>query len=362
MGINEYIKKLTDLFARGAKEEADYFIENLAALLDAGMGFVAALDAVAKDIKSPSIRRQIEIVHSSVKSGEPFWKSIQKTNLVPEYAISIIKFGEESGKLTQNLYVVAKYQQKQRVFKSKLFAAMSYPGLVFLITTVVGILIAWFVLPNLKNVFSQLDLKLPLITKILLGIGGILSKYGLFVVPGFLLLVAASVYLLFFNPATRHIGQSFLFFIPLTRRLMQEIEIARFAEGLGLLLESGAPSITAFDSVADSASFRMYRRLYKHIRKIFSGGGGLAEAFSSYPGVERLFPISVVQIIATGEQSGKLSKNLLRIGERYEEKLEVTTKNLPMILEPILLFIVWGGVLTVAIAVVLPLYQLIGQL
>lgn len=362
MPLSQYITNWTNFFSRGGKEEAEYFVENVATLLDAGIGFTDALGAVSKDIKSPVVKGHITKVYESVKNGEPFWQSLEGKSLVPDYAIPIIKFGESSGQLVKSLYTIAKYQQKNRVFRSKLFSAMSYPAIVFSITIIVGVLIAWFVLPNLKTVFGQLDLRLPLITKILLAVGEFLSKYGLVAVPVFMFSFFMAGYIVFVFPPTKHIGQSILFAIPLTRRLVQEIEISRFSEGLGMLLQSGAPPVMALTSVTESSSFRDYKELYRHVIKVFSEGGGLKVGFESYPNVERLFPSSVVQIISAGEQSGKLADNLLRIGARYEDKLEITIKNLPVILEPILLFIVWGGVMIIAIAVILPLYQLIGQL
>lgn len=349
-------------FDRVSKDESDFFVENLATLLQAGMGFSRALDAIREDVTSTKFRWMLDEISRQVKNGVPFWQALKKSRALPPYAISIIKFGEDSGKLVDNLFVVARYQQKQRVLRAKLVSAMAYPVIVFGITMIVGTLITWFVLPRLRTVFSSLNLKLPLITRVVLDFGAFLGDYGIIAIPLMLIFTISAVYLLFFFSPTKHIGQKFLFKLPLVGKLIQEIEIARFGQGLGILLGAGSPSLVAIDSIIESTPFRMYRMLYQYVREEFSKGRRLQDAFNSYAGVKELFPASIRQLIATGEESGKLADSLLIIGQRYEEKVEITTKNLPVVLEPILLVIVWLGVMIVAIAVISPLYQLVGQL
>jgi len=126
-------------------------------------------------------------------------------------------------------------------------------------------------------------------------------------------------------------------------------------------MEAGMPLIYALDSLSRSTEFRAYKKFYAYLIKSLEEGNSFKKSFDRYRRSKRLIPKSIQQLIAAGEKSGNLSKSLLKIGEIYEEKIEITTKNLSIILEPILLFIVWLGVLAVAIAVILPIYSLVGN-
>jgi type II secretory pathway component PulF len=141
---------------------------------------------------------------------------------------------------------------------------------------------------------------------------------------------------------------------------VQEIEISRLGYMLGTLLQAGLPIVEAFESVAQSAGFHRYQRFYLDAAKAVNDGQSLRVFFSEYKHIQYLFPATIRQLVVAGEQSGTLPKTLLDLGMMFEVKIENTTKNLAVILEPVLLVIVWLGVVAVALAVVLPVYSLIG--
>ncbi len=129
---------------------------------------------------------------------------------------------------------------------------------------------------------------------------------------------------------------------------------------LGGMLGAGLPVVTAFDSLIGVTEFVSYKRFYRFLRDRVEEGNSFAKSFALYPRVDRLMPPSIQQMIIAAEQSGFLADTLVKIGERFEEKTEVSTKNISTILEPILLVIVWFGVAGVALAIILPIYSLVG--
>ena len=131
---------------------------------------------------------------------------------------------------------------------------------------------------------------------------------------------------------------------------------------LGSLLGAGLPIVEAIRSLADATSLGMYKRFYMQLADRIENGESFQVIFQSRRRLRVLIPRTIQQIIITGEQSGHLSKSLRKIGQIYETKTETSTKNIAVILEPILLVIVWVGVVTVALSVVLPIYSLIGGL
>jgi len=131
---------------------------------------------------------------------------------------------------------------------------------------------------------------------------------------------------------------------------------------LGTLLDAGLPIETALDSIKTSGAFIRYQKFYTFLKNSIESGNSFQKSFSHYRHINSLIPHSVQQMIIAGEQSGNLANILIKIGQSYTEKTEMTTKNIVIILEPILLIIVWLGVITVALSIILPIYSLIGGL
>lgn len=342
-------------------KEKDYFLENLATYAGASINITETLDALLKDTKSRRMRRIIEFIRDEVDSGTSLSKALEKAKIFPKHVISLIKIGEDSGRLPDNLRVVSRELEKDRDLKSKLRSAMAYPILVLVLTLIIGVCVAWFILPNLSKVFYQLDIELPTITKILIAVGNFLGLYGAFVIPLFLVVIGALFYFIFFYSRTSFIGERLLFIFPGINSLIKEVEIARFGYVLGNLLEAGLPIVAALESLEAATNFYLYRKFYRYLKESIETGHAFNKSLENYPHLSRLFPVIVVQMISTAEKTGTLPETFLKIGEIYENKTEITIKNITVILEPILLVIVWLGVLAVAIAIILPIYSLIGK-
>lgn len=346
----------------GLGKERDHFIENLSMLVLSGMPISKALASITNDTKNQQMKKILNRIVTELDAGLPLWKSFDRTGLFKGYTISLIRIGEESGKFAENLKVVALEQEKEREFKSKVRSALMYPAFVLILTAVIGIGISWFILPKLAKIFSDLKLALPLITKILIGFGIFLSNHGLVVVPIGILVVTGIVYVVFINEKTKFLGEGILYQIPGIKTLMMEIEVARFGYLLGTLLEAGLPVTKAIDSLAAASESIRYQKFYKYLSGSIEMGNSFQKSFNAYKKIEKLIPQPMQQLVFSGEQSGNLNKTLLKIGQVLEEKSDTTTKNLTIIMEPILLVIVWAGVVAVAFAVILPIYSLVGGL
>lgn len=141
-------------------------------LVESGMDISSALLAIERDVKSKWMKRIVSKIHERVESGDSIWRAIEFARFLPPYVISLIKIGEGSGRLSDNLKAVVVQQQKERTFKAKVQSAMLYPVFVLGLTTIVGVGIAWFILPRLATVFTSLKMELPWITKVLIAVGG----------------------------------------------------------------------------------------------------------------------------------------------------------------------------------------------
>lgn len=344
------------------REEKEFVLENVALLLESGMDMITALEAVRKSIRSKAIRKKIREMRHLVEAGSPFWQALKKTDFFSPHVVSLAKVGEESGHLPENLRVIVLQQYKDRDLRSRLRSAALYPVFMFALTGVIGISLAWFLLPRLTTIFLQLKVSLPLPTQALIWFGDFLQHYGVIVVPLTAASIFGAVYFLFINHKTQYVGKSILFHIYGIKGLIQQLELARLGFVLGTLLEAGMPLPDALSSLTDATPFRAYGKLYRYLYNRLIEGHALHGSMARYPGIEHLMPPTVQEMVGVGEQSGKLVETLLQMGRAYESKAEITTKNLTIIFEPVLLFSVWFGVVFVALAVILPIYGLVGNI
>jgi len=339
-------------------KDREYLTTNLTMLLKAAVPVGEALESLASTSNSKLFKQAITQMQHDIDEGMPLWKVLQRSGVISDQTLALVRLGEESGNLVANLEVATRQEEKQRILRSKVRSALIYPIFVLGLTGVVGIAVAWFLLPRLSQTFTQLNVPLPFISKFFLNIGVFLKQYGMYAIPGGLIAMILLLYLLFAAPKTKRAGIWLLFHTPGISRLMYEVEIARFGYLFGTLLEAGLGVTEALELLQNSTNAPQYQRFYRYLRDAFDQGYGFRDALPKYKGSRKLLPGSVQQLIIAGERSGSLAETLLTVGRTYEQKADTSTENLEVILEPILLVIVWLGVMGVAIAVILPIYKL----
>jgi|GEM_PF-2357570 len=176
-------RKFPAIFNIGIKTQKELMIENLALMLSAGLDVLQGLEAVNAEADSWAIKKLARVLIEEIENGSNLWRALEYTKAFPAQTSSLIRVGEESGRLVENINVVIMQQRKQRDFNSKIRSAMMYPSFVLFITFSVGLGITWFILPRLTVVFSSLNVELPLITQLLIAFGKFLSDYGSVFVP-----------------------------------------------------------------------------------------------------------------------------------------------------------------------------------
>ncbi len=349
--------------AFGIKKEKEAFIENLTLLLSSGLNASSTIRSIEEEIKSKRLKKIIHVIGEDIENGFPLWRALSRTDIFNASSIALIRVGEESGRLTENLKIVAKQAEKNKSFNSKLKSALMYPIFVLVLASVIAIGIAWFILPRLAKIFNGMDVELPGITKMMINVGVFLEEKGLIAVPIAIVLIGVIAFFVFIYKKTKFIGQAIILIIPGIKQLLVELEIARFSYLIGTLLEAGLPIGNVLESLTMEGSngLNKYQKFYDFLKKSIDEGNSFQKTFSSYPKTNKLFPRAIQQMIIAGEQSGKLSEILIKISQNYTEKTETTTKNLMVILEPLMLIIVWIAVVFVALSIILPIYSLVGN-
>ncbi len=243
----------------GFGDERDYFIENLSLLIASGMGISGALSSVSLSVKNKKMKKIAIAIETMVNDGTPLWRAFEITKFLPQRIISIIRSGEEGGKLPEHLNLVTIQQHKEKTFNSRLKSALLYPGVVLILAIIVAIGSSWIILPKLISIFQTTDGTLPITTRILLGIGSFLSNYGAIAVPLIITGLFLLVYFMFFNKKTKFVGDAIMFSIPGIKKLIQGVEIARLGYLLGVLLQAGFQVGEALESIKKGTSYNRYK-------------------------------------------------------------------------------------------------------
>ncbi|MFA4942421.1 MAG: type II secretion system F family protein [Patescibacteria group bacterium] len=348
------------LFNFGYNKEEDYFFENLSILMSSGMPVSEAVLALGREIRTPKMTSRVETLKREIDSGSSLYVALENSKLLPKHFGDLIRVGESSGLLVDNFNIIVDQRQRERVFGSQIKVAMAYPLTVMIVALLVGVAITWFLLPGLSGIFSSMKIELPWITRVMIGFGKFISTSGYWALPLFMLAVFIIFYLVFSYKKTKYIGEYIILHLPRVKKIIQDSEVARFSYLLGSLLKAGLPIDTVMGFLAESAKISAYKKFYSFAQKKILDGDSLARIFSAYRGIDRLIPIPIQQTIISAENSGRLSEASLHVSSIFEARMELNYKLLTTMLEPILLVIVWLGVLGIALAIVLPIYSLIG--
>lgn len=346
----------------GFGDEQDYFIENLSLLISSGMGISSALASINISIKGKRLKKITEAIEGMVNDGTPLWKAFELTNFLSERVVSLIRSGEEAGRLPEHLNLVTIQQHKEKLFNSRLKSALLYPGIVLILAFMLAVGSSWIILPRLVSIFEASKGTLPFTTVILLWTGTFLAKYGVVVVPSVIAAVLLIVFFVFFFKRTKFIGDYILFSIPGIRTLIQGVELARFGYIFGVLLQAGFQVNEALESVKKGTSYAQYRKFYNHLQECILNGDTFKNALSTYKKPERYLPIPIQQLILSSEKSGKLSETFIKVGIIFEDKTEAMSRDLSTVLEPIILIVVGIVVGFVVLAIIGPIYGLSNQI
>jgi type IV pilus assembly protein PilC len=308
------------------------------------------------------MRHAVAIIEQEIDAGGKISTALQKSKLLSERYVALLRLGEETGELQKQMALVVDEQKKEQALHSKIRGALIYPAIVIFITICVGIFTMWYIFPRLTAVFAQNGGQLPITTRMIIAMGNFLTEWGVIVVPGGFALAAILIYFGFIYSKTRSVGERLLLHTPVMRALIQDLELARFGYVMGSLLHAGISVPQALISMQDSTTFVLYKRFYAEMYTKVTEGASLYKAITLYPQYQQFIPSYLARLISAGEMSGSLSETLSDIGEMFEVKAQNITQNLSVMLEPIIIVVVGLAVAFLAVAIISPIYGLTTQI
>jgi len=348
--------KLFSGFARVKREDVVHFTRQLATMINAGLPLTTSLSILKFQSKLP-VAKMVDEILTDVEGGGSFYKSLQKYEKVfsPVY-LSLIESGEAAGVLEKVLERLAVNLEKQAEFRSKTKNALIYPAIITIAMIVVAVIMMVFVIPKLTTLYEEFDAELPFMTRALIGISNFVAKtwylMGLLLVAG-----GYSFWRWKKTPSGRATVDKYVLKMPIMGKLKTRVILTELTRTLALLIQSGIPIIEALNIVAGAADNVVFSRSIKQGAKEVEKGIPLAAAIGRY----EHFPPIVSQMIAVGEETGKMDDVLYNLSGYFESEAEQEIKGLTTAIEPLMMILLGVGVAFLVIAIILPLYNLTAQ-
>lgn len=346
----------SSLFVRFPIKDQILFIKRLGTLISAGVPILRALEILGDQMATMSLgmSKIFKTLIADVKNGQYLHASLAKyPNIFGEFTVNIIRVGEYSGTLSENLNYLSDELRKKQALRRKVIGSMIYPFFIVLATFGVTGLLTFFVFPKILPIFRSLDFDLPLTTKMLIVVSAFLLNFWLWLLIGLGIAIIVLIFLMRV-PAFRRSVHRVVLSIPIFGRLSQSYQMSLLCRTMGLLLKSGVMITEATSITAKTTLNLVYERELKAMEKKVMQGGKLSDHMS---GKKALFPPIVSHMLSVGEESGSLSDTLLFLGDMYEKEVEELTTNLTNMLEPVLMIFMGVVVGFVAISIITPIYE-----
>jgi type II secretory pathway component PulF len=276
-------------------------------------------------------------------------------NAFDSVTVSLLKAAEEAGTLETTLNDLREHVEKEAEFVDKIRLALVYPVLISIVFLGVLLVILVVVVPKIATVFSRLRVDLPLPTRILISVSGLLLNHTLAFVGGLVVGIVGIYLLLKFNKQRVF---NVLFSLPLVSHLVKTIDLTRFTRTLHLLLSSGIPIDNALLLCKDVVLRSSTSKVIIKSREMVLSGKKLADGLRTDPHV---IPGIMLRLVEAGEKSGSLEKSMKDISVHLDYQVSNLLKTLTSVMEPVMLLLVGLSVGGMMLAIIAPIYGLIGQ-
>lgn len=349
------LAKVGDLFSGIRREQVVLFTRQLSTLVRSGLQLAPALESLAYQERNQKFRMVIEAVKSDIEKGTPFSEALSKyPNLFSRLVIGMVQAGETAGILDEVLERLTYLGLQELEIRTKLQAALTYP---VILTCVAGLVLGFLLvaaIPKFMEIFRSSQAELPLATVVLLGVSNFMRRFWFLILIG----IFGGGFALaryYQSPGGRFVTDRLLLRLPVFGEVYLKIAVARLTRAISALTKSGIPLLRALEISKGVLDNVIILDAIDRIRVGVSQGKGLTELFQK----SGIFQPMVVQMVSVGENTGKLDEMLGEVAQFYDIELEYFLRNLTSSLEPILLLGMGLMVGFIALAVLMPVFNLV---
>jgi type IV pilus assembly protein PilC len=348
--FNDYIPFLNQV----SLKEKTLFARQLSTMLEAGLTLAQALRLLIKQNKKGIFQNVLSGIYNDVQDGFSFSTALAKyPNVFDAIFINVVRSGEATGKLDIVLLQLSTNLEKEVSIKNKIRSALFYPIFILLVMVVVALIMTTQVIPQLKDVFLDSGQDLPGSTQLLLLISDTVLRYWYLMIIGVIaVIVGLRAYLR--SDSGIEFKSRVALKLPIAGTIIEQSSMARFGRLLAILLGSGVPLLEALRLINDAFTNRMYKRAIAEVAAQVERGVPMSVPIGQNP----VFPGMVGQMVAVGEQTGKMDEVMVKVAEYYESEVDSKVSGISSLIEPVIIVILGLGVWWLIQAILVPIYEI----
>lgn len=340
------------------RKDLIYFSGDLATLLASGISILSALKMLMNQTKKIAMQKIIATMMKDLETGSSFFEACSAhPKLFPQLYLRLIKVAEEAGNLELVLRQLTGYMEKEEGVKDKVRSAMAYPIFVTIVAIFAATLMLTLVMPAMQKLFKEFGGKLPLSTRILITVSAFIRAHS-WEILGAVIIIVISLAIYLRKPAGARVKDHLFLRIPLIKDIILKSNLARMTRTSAMLLRAGISLIETIELSIETQSNLVLKETMSKVRNEVLKGTSISGAMAPF----KIFPALFYQMIAIGEETGRLEGNLESIAETYERESDRTVSTLLSMLEPAMIVMVGGFVAFIAISVVTPMYSILQQI
>lgn len=332
------------------------FARSLGSMIEAGLSVSHSLAVLERQTKSAALKKIITSVNDSISKGQMLSQALAAyPKTFSPLFVSMVKSGEESGTLTAALKAVTSQMESSYTLQKKVKGAMMYPLIILGVMVIIAVLMLTYIVPTLMKTFSELSVELPLSTRMVLGASNLLRDHSILLFLGL-----AVVGTLFYMWSKKAQGQRVIHFailkIPVIGEIIKEVNSARTARTLSSLLGSGVDVVEAIKITKDVLQNVHYKKVLDAVQEAIQKGERISKVFNDN---SKYYPTFLAEMVAVGEETGKIGEMLTNVAAFYEDDVTEKTKDMSTIIEPFLMVFIGAAVGFFAMAMISPMYSLV---
>jgi len=326
----------------------------LSTLFEAKVPALTSLQLLAAETENPALREKLTELLDDIQGGASISEAMNRHPAVfSKFFVSMVRSGEESGKLDEVFSYLAAYLERNFELASKAKSALVYP--IFVVVAFIGVMILMMtvVIPKLSIILKETGQELPIYTKIIIGASDFLRNYGIFALIALIIGVIALWFYLR-TPRGKAALSRFQISLPYIGNLYKKLYLSRMMDNFETLLSAGISAVRTLELTSDVIDNEVYKQIILESTEAVKGGSSISGAFSRYEDMPGL----VVQMIKVGEETGKLSFVLKTLAHFYKREVDTAIETLMSLIEPALIIVLGLGVGLLVAGVLGPIYNL----
>ncbi|MEO8430326.1 MAG: type II secretion system F family protein [Acidobacteriota bacterium] len=346
--------------ARGRVKMRDFLIFNqeMIALLKAGLPVVHSFEILLERQESPTLRRILADIRDRINSGSSLSDAFAaQGDAFPRLYWTSLKAGEKSGEIEAVLRRYLKYQKTVMALSRKVGSTLVYPAILIALSAVlIGILMT-FVIPRFSEFFTDFNADLPMLTQVVIGIATFLRR-NVVVIAAALAIVGFFGTRWLKSASGRDVRDAVLLRVPVVGGILRRFAITQFTRSLGTLLGGGTPLVPALENASEAIGNRFVSRRVASVVGRVREGGELWRALEA----TGIFTNLTIEMIKVGEMSGALEEMLSSVSDFYDEEIDMLLARVISFVEPAILVIMGGVIMTILLSVYLPIFRIMSQI